>query len=67
MKPLRDLFKDEVRKVGIELGIPATFGMAAAISLVRVLFVYSGEITNEKLEITKDADAIFREEIMNAG
>ena len=67
IKPLRDLFKDEVRKVGIELGIPAPLvwrqpfpgpGLA-----IRVL----GEITNEKLEILKDADAIFREEIMNAG
>ena len=67
IEPLRDLFKDEVRKVGIELGIPAPLvwrqpfpgpGLA-----IRVL----GEITNEKLEILKDADAIFREEIMNAG
>ena len=67
IEPLRDLFKDEVRKVGIELGIPAPLvwrqpfpgpGLA-----IRVL----GVITNEKLEILKDADAIFREEIMNAG
>ena len=67
IEPLRDLFKDEVRKVGIELGIPAPLvwrqpfpgpGLA-----IRVL----GEITNEKLEILKDADALFREEIMNAG
>lgn len=67
IEPLRDLFKDEVRKVGIELGIPAPLvwrqpfpgpGLA-----IRVL----GEITNEKLDILKDADAIFREEIMNAG
>ena len=67
IEPLRDLFKDEVRKVGIELGIPAPLvwrqpfpgpGLA-----IRVL----GEITNEKLEILKDADTIFREEIMNAG
>ena len=67
IEPLRDLFKDEVRKVGIELGIPAPLvwrqpfpgpGLA-----IRVL----GEITNEKLEILKDADAIFREEILNAG
>ena len=67
IEPLRDLFKDEVRKVGIELGIPAPLvwrqpfpgpGLA-----IRVL----GEISSEKLEILKDADAIFREEIMNAG
>ncbi len=67
IEPLRDLFKDEVRKVGLELGIPAHLvwrqpfpgpGLA-----IRVL----GEITEEKLEILKDADAIFREEIVNAG
>lgn len=67
IEPLRNLFKDEVRKVGIELGIPATLvwrqpfpgpGLA-----IRVL----GEITKEKLEILRDADAIFRQEIISAG
>ncbi len=66
VEPLRDLFKDEVREVGEKLGIPRELvwrqpfpgpGLA-----VRVL----GEITWEKLEILRDADAIFREEIARA-
>ncbi|WP_050606552.1 glutamine-hydrolyzing GMP synthase [Clostridium niameyense] len=67
IEPLRDLFKDEVRAVGEELGIPHNLvwrqpfpgpGLA-----IRVL----GEVTEEKLAITREADAIFREEIANAG
>lgn len=66
VEPLRDLFKDEVRAVGTELGIPYELvwrqpfpgpGLA-----VRVI----GEITKEKLDVLRDADAIFREEIANA-
>ena len=67
VEPLRDLFKDEVREVGMQLGIPYDLvwrqpfpgpGLA-----VRVI----GEITKDKLDILRDADAIFREEIKNAG
>ena len=66
VEPLRDLFKDEVRSVGEQLGIPHALvwrqpfpgpGLA-----VRVI----GEITDEKLEILRDADAIFREEVERA-
>lgn len=67
VEPLRDLFKDEVRKTGLELGIPENLvyrqpfpGPGLAIRVI-------GDITDEKLEILKDADAIFREEIKLAG
>ena len=67
VEPLRDLFKDEVRKVGLELGLPEFLvyrqpfpGPGLAIRII-------GDITENKLNILKDADAIFREEIANAG
>lgn len=67
IEPLRTLFKDEVRKVGEELKIPSDIvwrqpfpgpGLA-----IRVL----GEVTEEKLAIVREADAIFREEVAAAG
>lgn len=67
IEPLRTLFKDEVRKVGEELGIPHKLvwrqpfpgpGLA-----IRVL----GEVTEDKLEIVREADAILREEIAKSG
>lgn len=67
IEPLRDLFKDEVRKVGLELGLPDYLvyrqpfpGPGLAIRVI-------GEITDDKLTILKDADYIFREEIAKAG
>ena len=66
VEPLRDLFKDEVRLTGLELGIPENLvyrqpfpGPGLAIRII-------GDITDEKLNILKDADSIFREEIANA-
>lgn len=63
VEPLRDLFKDEVRKVGLELGIPDKLvyrqpfpGPGLAVRIV-------GAITQEKLEVLREADAIFREEL----
>ena len=67
IEPLRELFKDEVRRVGRELGLPEAFvarhpfpgpGLA-----VRIL----GEVTWERLEVLREADAIFLDEIRAAG
>ncbi len=67
IEPLRDLFKDEVRKAGLELGIPESLvfrqpfpGPGLAIRII-------GDITEEKIKILQEADAIYREEIANAG
>ena len=67
IEPLRLLFKDEVRKAGLELGIPEKLvyrqpfpGPGLGIRII-------GEVTAEKVRIVQDADAIYREEIANAG
>ncbi len=67
IEPLRMLFKDEVRKLGTELGLSDTLvwrqpfpGPGLAIRII-------GEITDEGLEVLQDADFIFREEIAKAG
>jgi GMP synthase (glutamine-hydrolysing) len=67
LEPFRELFKDEVRAIGRELGLPKEFigrhpfpgpGLA-----VRIL----GEITDERLEILREADEIYIEELRTAG
>ncbi len=67
IEPLRELFKDEVRKAGLELGIPEYLvfrqpfpGPGLGVRIV-------GEVTAEKVRIVQDADAIYREEIAKAG
>jgi GMP synthase (glutamine-hydrolysing) len=67
VEPLRLLFKDEVRRVGEELGLPEAMvwrqpfpGPGLAIRVI-------GEVTRERLEILRDADAILQEEVRRAG
>ena len=67
IEPLRDLFKDEVRKAGLELGIPEYLvyrqpfpGPGLGIRII-------GAVTPEKVRIVQDADFIYREEIAKAG
>ena len=67
VEPLRDLFKDEVRKAGLELGIPEHLvsrqpfpGPGLGIRII-------GEVTEQKVKLVQEADAIYREEIANAG
>ena len=66
VEPLRNLFKDEVRKVGLELGLPEYLvyrqpfpGPGLGIRII-------GEVTAEKVRIVQDADAIYREEVDKA-
>jgi GMP synthase (glutamine-hydrolysing) len=67
VEPLRDLFKDEVRAVGEELGLPEEIvwrqpfpGPGLAVRII-------GEVTNERLEVLRAADTIILEEIRRAG
>jgi GMP synthase (glutamine-hydrolysing) len=68
VEPLRSLFKDEVRQVGLELGLPERLvwrqpfpGPGLGIRIV------GGEVTHERLEILRDADSILQEEVRAAG
>jgi len=67
IEPLRNLFKDEVRKAGLELGLPEDLvwrqpfpGPGLAIRII-------GDITREKLDILRETDFIFRDEVAKAG
>ncbi|MBD5100855.1 MAG: glutamine-hydrolyzing GMP synthase [Clostridiales bacterium] len=63
VEPLRDLFKDEVRKVGFELGLPHDVVMRQPFPGPGLAIRIIGNITKKKLEILRDADYIFREEV----
>lgn len=67
IEPLRSLFKDEVRKVGLELGIPEHLVYRQPFPGPGLGIRVIGEVTAEKVKIVQDADAIYREEIANAG
>ncbi len=66
IEPLRNLFKDEVRKVGLELGIPEDIVMRQPFPGPGLAIRVIGDITKEKLDILRDTDHIFREEIKKA-
>ncbi len=63
IEPLRDLFKDEVRKAGFELGLPASIVMRQPFPGPGLAIRIVGEVTGEKIAILQEADHIFREEI----
>lgn len=67
IEPLRDLFKDEVRKVGFELGLPKNVVMRQPFPGPGLAIRIMGEVTEEKLETLRDSDYILREEIAKAG
>ena len=67
IEPLRNLFKDEVRKVGLELGIPEYLVFRQPFPGPGLGVRIIGEVTAQKVKIVQDADAIYREEIANAG
>lgn len=67
IEPLRDLFKDEVRKAGLELGIPEHLVFRQPFPGPGLGIRIIGEVNAEKVKIVQDADAIYREEIANAG
>jgi GMP synthase (glutamine-hydrolysing) len=67
VEPLRELFKDEVRVLGVELGLPPAFVGRHPFPGPGLAIRIPGEITPEKVAILQQADAIYLEEIRNAG
>ncbi len=67
LEPLRQLFKDEVRQVGRELGIPEDLVERQPFPGPGLAIRCLGEITEDKLHIIREADYIFRDEIKKAG
>lgn len=67
VEPLRDLFKDEVRRVGFELGLPRSIVMRQPFPGPGLAIRIIGDITREKIALLQEADFIYREEIAKAG
>ena len=67
VEPLRMLFKDEVRRVGLELGIPEALVFRQPFPGPGLGIRIIGEVTPEKVRIVQEADAIYREELEKAG
>src|SRR5688572_27944713 len=67
VEPLRLLFKDEVRRVGEELGMPERMVWRQPFSGPALAIRIIGEVTAEQLEVLREADAILQEEIRRAG
>lgn len=67
IEPLRDLFKDEVRKVGLALGIPEKLVFRQPFPGPGLAIRVIGDIDEEKLDILRKADFVFRDEIAKAG
>jgi GMP synthase (glutamine-hydrolysing) len=67
VEPLRELFKDEVRALGKELGLPDSFIGRHPFPGPGLAIRCPGGITREKLEILREADAIYLDEIRKAG
>ena len=67
VEPLRELFKDEVRKAGLELGIPDYLVFRQPFPGPGLGIRIIGDVTAEKVQMVQDADAIWREEIAKAG
>ena len=67
VEPLRELFKDEVRALGRELGLPEDFVDRHPFPGPGLAIRIPGEVTRDKLDVLRKADAVFLEEIRNAG